>query len=98
VHVIAQKPLGEFGRKHSDARARLRSWLSLVQNGHFQNLPELKLTLAQVDMVPVKGPNLYVFNIGNKYRLIASIDFSGQRLSVRHVLTHAEYDTERWKR
>ncbi len=50
-------------------------------------------------MVPVKGRAFYVFDVGgNKYRLIAAIHFNTQRLFVRHILTHADYDTERWKK
>ncbi len=59
----------------------------------------LKRTFASVDLVPVKGRDFYVFDIGgNKYRLIAAIHFNSQRLFVRHILTHSDYDTERWKR
>jgi len=43
--------------------------------------------------------NLVVFNIGgNKYRLIAAIHFNRRKLYIRHVLTHTEYDKERWKK
>ncbi len=77
----------------------MRAWLKLVRHGRFRNLAELKRTFGGVDMVPVKGRDLYVFDIGgNKYRLIAAIHFNTQRLFVRHILTHPEYDTERWKR
>ena len=49
-------------------------------------------------MVPVKKRDFYVFNIGgNKYRLVVAIHFNTQMLFVRHVLTHAEYDTGKWK-
>ena len=49
-------------------------------------------------MVRVKGRDFYVFNIGgNKFRLVAAIHFNTQRLFVRHILTHADYNTERWK-
>ncbi len=59
----------------------------------------LKRTFASVDLVPVKGRDFYVFDIGgNKYRLIAAIHFNSQRLFVRHILTHSDYDTERWKK
>jgi mRNA interferase HigB len=40
-----------------------------------------------------------VFNIGgNKYRLIAAIHFNRQKVYIRHVLTHPEYDRGRWKK
>jgi mRNA interferase HigB len=99
VHVISQKALRDFGGKHADAATPLRAWLKLARHGSFRNLAELKRTFASVDLVPVKGRDFYVFNIGgNKYRLIAAIHFNSQRLFVRHILVHSEYNTERWKK
>jgi mRNA interferase HigB len=99
VHVISQKALREFGRKHAGAATPLRAWLKLARHGQFQNLAELKRTFASVDLVPVKGRDFHVFNVGgNKYRLIAVIHFNTQRLFVRQILTHPEYDSERWKK
>jgi mRNA interferase HigB len=97
--VVSQKALREFATSHADAMAPLRAWYKLARHGRFRSLAELKRTFASVDVVPVKQRNFYVFNIGgNKYRLIAAIHFNTQRLFVRHILTHAEYDTARWKR
>ena len=40
-----------------------------------------------------------MFNIkGNKYRLITEINYRFRRVYIRHALTHAEYDREKWKR
>jgi HigB_toxin, RelE-like toxic component of a toxin-antitoxin system len=40
---------------------------------------------------------LTVFNIsGNRVRLIAAMHYNRQRVYVRAVLTHAEYDEGRW--
>jgi mRNA interferase HigB len=39
-----------------------------------------------------------IFNIGgNKYRLIALVNYRLGIVLVQHVLTHAEYDREDWK-
>lgn len=39
-----------------------------------------------------------VFNIcGNKYRLIARVNYRTQRVFVLYLLTHAEYDKGAWK-
>ena len=99
MHVISQKALREFDKKHADAASPLRAWLKLVRHGRFQNLTELKGTFASVDMVAVKGRDFFVFNIGgNKYRLIAAIHFNTQKLFVRNILIHSEYETGRWKK
>ena len=40
-----------------------------------------------------------VFNIGgNKFRLIASVDYRRQIVYVKHVLTHKTYDEGNWKK
>ncbi|WP_322745241.1 type II toxin-antitoxin system HigB family toxin [Nostoc sp. LEGE 12447] len=40
--------------------------------------------------------NFTVFNIkGNNYRLIADIVYETQRIYIKYVLTHAEYDKDK---
>jgi len=42
---------------------------------------------------------LTVFNIGgNKVRIIAAIHYNRKKVYIRAVLTHKEYDTEKWKK
>ena len=42
--------------------------------------------------------NCVVFNIGgNKYRLIARILYRSQKVFILKIMTHAEYDEDRWK-
>jgi mRNA interferase HigB len=39
-----------------------------------------------------------VFNIaGNKFRLIARVNYQSRRVFVLHILTHKEYDRGAWK-
>jgi mRNA interferase HigB len=99
VHVISRKPLAEFARKHAEAKAPLYAWFGAARKGTFRNLAELKQTFKTVDYVPVRKAGYYVFNIGgNNYRLVAVIHFNRQKLYVRSVLTHREYDQGGWKR
>lgn len=40
-----------------------------------------------------------VFNIcGNKFRLIVKIEYKHQKVFIKHVLTHAEYNKGEWKK
>jgi mRNA interferase HigB len=95
MHVIFQTALEGFWNVHPDAQAPLRVWYKRVEKTNFTNLVELQQVFPSADLVG----NFVVFNIGgNEYRLIAYVDFEFQKVFIRHVLTHAEYDKEKWKR
>lgn len=94
MHIITRSRLAEFWAKHSESEASLRAWYKVTSLAKWQNFVELRKTFPSVDQVR----NLTVFNVGgNKYRLIALIDYQYQKLFIRHVLTHAEYDKDDWK-
>lgn len=94
MHIIAFSRLKEFYGKFSDAESSLRSWNKITKLASWQNFAELRETFGSADQVG----KLTVFNIGgNKYRLIIYIDYQSQKVFIRHVLTHAEYDTNQWK-
>jgi mRNA interferase HigB len=55
----------------------------------------LKAKFGSADYVD----GLVVFNIGgNKYRLIADVRYDQHKVYILHVLTHAEYSRNNWKR
>lgn len=67
-----------------------------VERMHFSNTSELGI-LTPFPSADRVG-KLTVFNIGgNKVRLIAAIHYNRKKVYIRAVLTHAEYDEERWK-
>ena len=94
MHVISRKALREFWQRHPDGEQPLRRWHRIMTTTEFGDFAELRATFPAADRVG----DLTVFNIGgNKFRLIASIHFNRQKVYVRHVLTHADYDQESWK-
>ena len=94
MHVISRKRLNEFADAHPDASRSLAHWFGLMKRGLFSNFIELRDTFPSADQVG----KLTVFNIaGNKVRLIAAIHYNRQKVYIRAVLTHAEYDEQRWK-
>ncbi|MGB5959579.1 MAG: type II toxin-antitoxin system HigB family toxin [Coleofasciculaceae cyanobacterium] len=94
MHIITRVRLKEFWEKHPDAETSLRLWYKLTSLAQWQNFVELRLVFPSADQVE----NLTVFNIGgNKYRLITLVDYEYQKIFIRHVLTHAEYDKQSWK-
>jgi len=94
MHVITRKRLNEFADKHPDAKASLAHWYKLIKRSNFSNLAELRTIFPAADQVG----KLTVFNVGgNRVRLIAAIHYNRRKVYIRAVLTHNEYDEQRWK-
>jgi len=99
MRVITRKALEQFWVGRPDAESPLRFWLATTYRGVWRNSADVKKTLGQTDTAKVKsGQTVHVFDVGgNKYRLIARISFKKQTIYALRVLTHKEYDTNRWK-
>lgn len=94
MHVITKARLTHFWLKYPDSQSSLRAWYKRVRLAKWQNFNDLRAVFSSADNVQ----NLIVFNIGgNKYRLIALVDYRYQKVFIRAVLTHSEYDKESWK-
>ena len=94
MHVISRKRLKSFCLSHADVCDALDDWFSTASKAIWQNLTEVQMLYPKAEAVS----NFTVFNIkGNKYRLISSINYEKQIIYVKYVLTHAEYDKDRWK-
>jgi len=94
VHVITRKRLREFAARHRQAAEPLKSWYAIVSKSDFGSFADLRQAFASVDKVG----KFTVFDLGgNKYRLIAAIHYNRKKVYIRHVLTHAEYDQDKWK-
>src|SRR5687767_5033054 len=99
MNVVNVDALEEFGLKHAAARSSLRHWLTVAQSARWKNVVSARATFNSVDEFTINDKRVTVFNIGgNKYRLIAHIQYQTETISVRFVLTHAEYDRESWKK
>lgn len=94
MHIITRSRLIEFWRKHPDSKTSLLLWYKLTVVASWHNFAEVRELFSTADRVK----NFVIFNIGgNKYRLIVFIDYTYQKVFIRHVLTHAEYDKNEWK-
>ena len=94
MHVIPRKRLNEFAHKYTDTKSSLARWYAIMRKGRFLNFPQLRETFPHADQVG----KFTVFNIaGNKVRLIAAIHYNRNKIYIRHVLTHQEYDAGKWK-
>lgn len=94
MHIISFSRLREFYEVHSTAKTGLLAWHKITKAANWQNFDQLRQTFPAADQVS----NFTVFNIGgNNFRLITLIDYSAKKIFIRHVLTHADYDKNKWK-
>lgn len=90
MHVISQKKLLEFLNKHPEAKQRLLAWHKTMEACHAQDFNELKQTFNTADYVPERYT---VFDVGgNEYRIVAVVIYDIQRVYLRLVGTHVEYN------
>jgi len=90
MHVISYKRIREFNKVHPDAGLKLGRWYKWMKKGNYKNLAELRRKFPGVDYI---GNDRYVFKIsGNKYRIVAMINFKAHRAYIRYIGTHANYD------
>lgn len=93
MHVIAKRALEDFWRVHPVAQSAFEAWYKLIHQGSFSTFTELLQTFGSADYV---APYT-IFNAGgNHFRIITAIHYNRQKVYIRHVFTHAEYD--RWCR
>jgi mRNA interferase HigB len=92
VTVLGEAILARFAMKHSPARKPLQRFLEIARAADWPHLPALKRSFAAADYTP---SGMLIFDIGgNKYRLIATVNFEKQILLIERVLTHEEYNRE----
>lgn len=88
--IIAKRTIKEFWEKYPDSKDYLETWYETVKGANWQSPGEIKDFYATVSVL--KNSRV-VFNIkGNKYRLVAKINYKKQWLFIRFIGTHIEYD------
>jgi mRNA interferase HigB len=95
VNVISKTGLVKLIRKHPQAGEELLAWYKTAHRAHWRNLMDVRRDFPSADHVG----HVLVFNIlHNALRLITVEGFRGQRVYVKALLTHNEYDRKEWKK
>lgn len=95
MHVISRRKLKEAAEREPDLEGPLDAWFRIAKKAAWKSIADVRKTFSSADAVG----KWTVFNIkGNHYRLISEINYLFDRVYIRHVLTHAEYDRGGWKR
>jgi mRNA interferase HigB len=99
MRVIKPTTVKRHADDHPDAAEALMNWLETAERADWRSIVDVRRTYPHADSVEVaSGNTVTVFNIrGNRYRLIVSIKYRWAMVYVLRFLTHAEYDTAKWK-
>jgi mRNA interferase HigB len=93
MRIIAKRTLRQFWEAHprgAQAATPLQVWHSTVEAADWASPADVKATYGDASIL--KNSRV-VFNIaGNKFRLVAQINYSYRVVYIRFVGTHEEYD------
>jgi len=94
MHVFSEKPIREAKARWPHAANALAQWFRLASRVYPRDFSAMKSIFPATDKVG----EFHVFDIGgNKLRLIAFVSYRSQRLYIKHVMDHREYDRGKWK-
>lgn len=90
MRIISRKKLREFWKQHPDTQQPLQAWYADVKQANWKSPIDIKNIYRNASIV---ATNRVVFNIkGNKYRLVAAVQYEYGIVYIRFIGTHKEYD------
>ena len=94
MHLISIRNLREEAEKYPDIKKQIKDWHTTVKKAEWQNLEDVRKNYRDAEAVG----NFTVFDIkGNDYRLIVGINYETKKVHYKYLLTHAEYNKDKWK-
>ena len=95
MRVISKRPIREFWECHPESKPALEEWFHKVSQFTVTSFSDLRKIFNSADY----DDGYTLFDVGgNKYRIATVIHYDKQRLYVRQVMTHAEYDRNNWRK
>ncbi len=90
MRIISRKILREFWGKHPDAQQPLQAWYFDVKHSRWKSPADIKNIYRNASFLM---DNRVVFNIkGNRYRVVAAVQYDFEIVYIRFVGTHKDYD------
>ncbi len=99
MRIITERKLRDFwnaaaGNERLRREKVLRDWTSVVKTANWNSFANIRETFNHADVYGM----CTIFDVGgNKYRIIVKVAFRIKVVFIREVLTHAEYDRNKWR-
>ena len=92
MHIISRKPFKDAAKKFPNDADAIDHTYKVLKHGEYKTPLELKQVFPSLDNFKMKD-KWWVIDIGgNNLRLIAFIEFQDNRMYIKHIVPHAEYD------
>lgn len=92
MHVISKRPFNDAARAYPNHRQALEDLYPVLRKSEFGSADEMRRVFPSLDNFKHKDKWWVIDVAGNHLRVIAFIQFAHNRMYVKHILTHAEYD------
>ena len=90
MRVIARRALRTFWEEHPEAEGPLRAWSKEVERADWTTPAQIRDRFPRASIV---RDNRVVFDIGgNRFRLVAWVNYRQRAVYIKWLGTHSEYD------
>ncbi len=93
VNVISKVGLMKMAESHPETIPALRLWYKEARKAAWRGLHEVRRRYPAADQV---GKVLIFDILGSNFRLMTRVNYTGQRIYVKALLNHREYDRKEW--
>jgi mRNA interferase HigB len=90
MRVIARSALKAFWADYPDSEEPLKAWFKVTSNAGWETPQDVKACYNNASIL--KDGRVVFYIAGNKYRIVAWINYSYGVLYIRFVGTHEQYD------
>ncbi len=91
--MISRRGLVSLAARHPETSATLDRWYRVARKAGWRGLNDVRKQFPSADQVR----KILILNVlGGNYRLITRVEYDTQRLFVKALLTHSEYERKEW--
>ncbi len=89
MRIITERRIREFYAENKQSESAFRDWIQVVKKADWQSFSDVRKSFNHADV----HNKLTIFDVGgNKFRIVAKIEYAKHLVFIKFVLSHSEYD------
>jgi len=92
LHVISRKPFNDAIKQYPNDADAIERTYKVLRSGEVGEPDDLRKVFPSLDNFRYKDKWWVIDINGNNLRLIAFIEFRDNRMYVKHIVNHSDYD------